>query len=145
MRAVSLGDEDDLMPLLRLLPPLPAHGCHPCLRSPSLDSSAGAGRRRGQNQFATGLETGSVGPTINDRVSAFRRSSQDHTFDSSHRAGTGKCCTCTAQGEQKERNVYRPPCGTWCGQHHRTGETPLSPGLSTAIQFKTFVTAAAPN
>lgn len=63
-------------PLLSLQP-LPAHGCHPCLLSRSLASTVG---RRGQNQFATGLRTGSVGPTTNYRASAFCRSSQHHTF-----------------------------------------------------------------
>lgn len=76
MRALSLRDEDVLIPLLSLQP-LPAHGCHPCLLSRSLASTAG---RRGQNQFPTGLRTGSVGPMINYRASAFCRSSQVYTF-----------------------------------------------------------------
>lgn len=83
MRALSLGYEDVLIPLLSLQPPLPARSCHCCLLSHSLASRCAArelARRRGQKQFATGLKTGSVGPTINYRASAFCRSNKNHSF-----------------------------------------------------------------
>lgn len=93
-RAASRGYGDIATPLLSLLPARAA----PAGRRAAARALAGAG---GKTSLLQGWKQVLLAPQLTP-VSAFCRSSQDHTFDSSHRAGTGKFCPCIAQGEQKE-------------------------------------------
>lgn len=144
MRAVSLGYEDILIPLLSLLPPLPAYGCHPCLCSHSLDSRsavwvlAGGG---GKTSLLQGWKQVLLVPQLTTEflpfVGAVRITLSIHPTGQEQENST-----CTAQGEQKEipaQKCLSPAIlnMTWL--------TLFSPGLLISIKFKSFVTAAAQN
>lgn len=128
MRAVSSGHGGASSPLLPLLPPLPACGCRPCPLGHSLGSTSAARAMAGTGG-KTGLLQGwkqvllAPQSTIN-----FRRSSQDHTFDSSHRAGTAEFCTFAAEGEQKATPAQKPSPA-----RHTDRDTPAPPDWEPAL------------
>lgn len=118
MRAVSLGYEDVLIPLLSPLPPLPAYGCHPSLRSHSPDSRSGAGalaRGGGKTSLLQGWKQVLLAPQLTTEflpfVGAVRISPSIHPT-AQEQENSVLVLLRANKKKYQPRNVYRPPYRT---------------------------------
>ena len=129
--------------------PLPAYGCHPCLRSPSLDSPAAARALAGgggKTSLLLGWKQVLLAPQLTTQflpfVGAVRITPSIHPTGQEQENSVLVLLRANKKKYQP-RNICRPPYRTWHGQCHRARRDTAFTRALDSCMVQVFVTAAA--